>query len=155
IGSPGTKRVPVHSVRRRLSACRVQHLLKQNLTPTPRDSRGKVAVLAALVVIATGCGGSAAHPDGGTVGIGGAAGGATGRGGGGGAAGRMGTGGGGGGVGGAAGGTSSTCAGLDLRQDGVLDLDLHAVSVTGTVTRNGAVIADQTANRGQILFRGI
>ena len=27
--------------------------------------------------------------------------------------------------------------------------------MTGTVTRNGAVIADQTANRGQILFRGI
>jgi hypothetical protein len=113
--------------------------LKQYSTRTPRDAR---VLAGALVAIAIGCGGGAAHPDGGTGGIGGAAGGATGTGG------AAGTGGGGGG------GTSSNCPGLALSQDGVLDLDLRAVSVTGTVTRNGAAIADQTADRGQISFRG-
>ena len=141
-------------------------------------SRALALVLGAAFMVAAGCGGSPSRTDGGpTAGSGGASatagtgGGSAGTGGvggvggvGGSGLGRGGTGGvtgmggvtgtGGGGTGGGGGAVLPSCAGLALQADGVLDLDLRAVSVTGTVTRNGAAIADQTANRGQILFRG-
>jgi hypothetical protein len=133
----------------------------QGVNPSIRDRpRGLAVVAGALVVIATGCGGGPARPDAGTAGVGGGAGGqaggGAGTGGGGPGTGGV-TGAGGGGTtggGGAGGATLPSCAGLALNQDGVLDLDLRAISVSGTVTRNGAAVPDQTANRGQILFRG-
>ena len=127
-----------------------------------------LAVAAALAAIPVGCGGGSAHTAGtggvGGAGVGGGAGTGVGAGGASGSSGSVGTGGrggasglagtGSGGTTGGAGGATSTCAGLDLRQDGVLDLDLRAVSVTGTVTLNGAPLADQTSSRGQIRFHG-
>jgi hypothetical protein len=93
-------------------------------------------VASAIVAVAAGCGGG--HGSMGTGGVGG-----------------LGFGGNAGATGGSGGvAPPPECTGLDLQDDGVLDLDLRAVSVTGAVMRNGAPLADQTGSRGQVLFRG-
>jgi hypothetical protein len=71
--------------------------------------------------------------------------------------GAAGTGGGGAGTGGAGGGAGAggapTCGGFAISQDGVLDVDLRAVSVTGAVTLAGAALPGETASRGGLLFQ--
>lgn len=95
-------------------------------------------------VAAGGTAGAAGATSGGTGGI--AAGGASGANGGG--------GGGAGGTGAEAGmGGAAGCQGVDLEQDGVLDLDLKAIRVHGVVTLNGAPLPDADAGRGQLQFR--
>jgi hypothetical protein len=104
----------------------------------------------------------------------GATGGASGTGGGGGpdagGAGGLGTGGAGGpgtgglgsggagglGAGGAGGGgaglTTASCTGTTLDRDATLDVDLHAVTLSGSVTVDGQPLPDGTVDRGKVLF---
>lgn len=44
--------------------------------------------------------------------------------------------------------------GIDIKESGVLDLDIPSVIVTGKVTQNGAVLPDDAGDRGHIEFSG-
>jgi hypothetical protein len=58
-----------------------------------------------------------------------------------------------GGAGGRGGaGPPARCTGRDLSADGVLDLDLKAIRVSGTVTLAGAPLPTETASRGRVVF---
>lgn len=46
----------------------------------------------------------------------------------------------------------SDCPGVSLKLDGVLDVNLRSLNVSGAVTRNGTTLPDAPAARGSILF---
>jgi len=52
------------------------------------------------------------------------------------------------------GGWPEACPGIELTTDGVLDLDLHAVHITGSVTLQGGALPDLTSWRGSVSFAG-
>jgi hypothetical protein len=57
-----------------------------------------------------------------------------------------------GGAVGSGGATVEGCKGLSLQQSGVLDLELHAITVSGAVTLNGAALPTASSSRGTLLF---
>jgi hypothetical protein len=59
-----------------------------------------------------------------------------------------------GGAGGSGGSSPENCQGLELSAPGVLDLELSAVTVSGSITLEGAPLPAETASRGALVFSG-
>ncbi|MDD9934265.1 MAG: hypothetical protein OXT09_11720 [Myxococcales bacterium] len=52
-------------------------------------------------------------------------------------------------------GTATLMRAVELREDGVLDVDVPVVQLSGSVTLNGATYPDQATERGQLAFQAV